>query len=123
MKKMIRKLDKGKRIELCRRKAPHVAMLTRHGGWLRLWDIALDLGLWHTRGLQEMSRPMSHHGRCRKPCPLCEENDFNYFSMLEHVFDAHSDRIKFDGSAEQALHQLVGGNLQFTYCFWNLFVF
>ena len=44
-------------------------------------------------------------------------------SVLEHVFDAHSDRIKFDGSAEQTLHQLVGGNLQFTYCFWNLFVF
>ena len=85
--------------------------------------MVLDLRLQHTRGLQVISkRMMSHHGRGRKPCPLCEENDLN-LSVLEHVFDAHRDRIRFNGSAEQALHQLVGGNLQFTYCFWNLFVF
>ena len=70
--------------------------------------MVLDLRLQHTRGLQVISKlMMSHHGRGRKPCPLCEENDLN-LSVLEHVFDAHGDRIRFNGSAEQALHQLVG---------------
>ena len=85
--------------------------------------MALDLGLGHTSGLQVMSRLMSYHGRGWKPRPLCEENELN-FSMLEHMFDAHSDSIKFDGTTEQALHQLVGGRKPIVYLlFWYLFVF
>ena len=56
VKKVIGQLDREKRIKLCEGKGPQIAAVTRNGGWLRLWDTALDLGLWHTRGLQVMSR-------------------------------------------------------------------
>ena len=70
MKEVIGQLDREKRrIELCEGKALQIAAVARNGGWLRLWDAALDLGLWHTRGLQLMSRLISSHGRGRKPCP------------------------------------------------------
>ena len=32
-------------------------------GWTRLWDAALDLGWKTVKGLQIVSRAMSHHGR------------------------------------------------------------
>lgn len=32
-------------------------------GWARLWDAALDLGAKAVKGLQFLSRIMSHHGR------------------------------------------------------------
>ena len=62
MKKVIRQLDKEKRLKLCEGKAPLIAALAKKTSWLKLWDIALDLGLQHTRGLQALSRLMSHHG-------------------------------------------------------------
>ena len=73
VKKVIGQLDRKKRIELCEEKAPWIAEVAKNGGWLRLWDIALDLEEWHTRGLQMVSRQLSSHGGGRKPCPLCED--------------------------------------------------
>ena len=57
--KVIGQLDREKRIELCEGKAPQIAAVAKNGRWLRLWDMALDLGLQHTRGLQLMSRLIS----------------------------------------------------------------
>ena len=42
VKKVIGQLDREKRIELCEGKAPQIAAVARNGGWLRLWDMALD---------------------------------------------------------------------------------
>ena len=50
-------------------KAPLIAESV---GWARLWDGTLNFGIQHTRGLQVLSRVMSHHGRGCRPCPLCE---------------------------------------------------
>ena len=59
VKKVIGRLDRKKRIELCEKKAPWIAEVAKNGGWLRLWDIALDLEERHTRGLQMVSRQLS----------------------------------------------------------------
>ena len=56
VKKVIGQLDREKRIELCVGKAPRIAAVAR------LWDMALDLELRYTRGLQVMSRLFSSHG-------------------------------------------------------------
>ena len=34
---------------MCEGKAPQIAAVARNGEWLRLWDMALDLGLGHTK--------------------------------------------------------------------------
>ena len=43
VKKVIGQLDREKRINLCEWKAPQIAAVARNGGWLGLWDTALDL--------------------------------------------------------------------------------
>ena len=43
--------------------APLIAQVERRAGWVRLWDAALDYGVSHTRGLQLLSRVLSHHGK------------------------------------------------------------
>ena len=37
---------------------------------MRLWDAALDYGVSRTRGLQLLSRVLSHHGKGNHSCPL-----------------------------------------------------
>ena len=42
VKKVNGQLDREKRIELYEGKAPQIEVMVRNGGWLRLWDTALD---------------------------------------------------------------------------------
>ena len=95
VKKVIGQLDREKRIELCEGKARQIAAVARNGGWLRLWDTALDLALRHTRGLQVMSRLISSHGRGRKPCPLCDQVNLST-SVLEHMLEQHMNRLNLN---------------------------
>ena len=67
-----------------------IARLGRMVGWGRLWDVALDLGERHVRGLQNLSRLMGHHGRGEKPCPLCEKLTDGK-SVLQHVMKDHEE--------------------------------
>ena len=83
VKKVIEQLDREKRIELCEGKAPQSAAVARNGGWLRLWDTALDLGL-----RQVMSRLISSHGQGRKPSPLCDQVNLAT-CVMEHVLEQH----------------------------------
>ena len=69
-----------------------IASVGEDGGWLRLWDEALNLGERHMKGLKNLSRVLSHHGRGSKPCPLCdwtpeEENVF------EHIILRHGEEL------------------------------
>ena len=82
--------DRARRIERCASLALLIVDVARNGGWLRLWDSALDLGHRHTRGLQNLTRLMSHHGQGTKLCPLCEEHNVAY-SVISHVFSMHKD--------------------------------
>ena len=87
-KEVLRKIDWEQLLRCCRAKAPVVAMVQERVGWLRLWDSVMDYGVQHTRGLQMLSRLMSHHGRGQHPCPLCEASDLTS-TVLEHVLSAH----------------------------------
>ena len=59
VKERIAVLDREKRCEKCREKAPLIAEVEEGGGWLQLWSYALDLGQRHTRGLQALTRMKS----------------------------------------------------------------
>ena len=65
VKKIVKEVDRKLLLSRCRGKAP---MIAKDGGWLRLWDEALNLGERHTKGLKNLSRVLSHHGRGSKPC-------------------------------------------------------
>ena len=122
VKKIIGARDRERRLERCTEKAPLIAEVARSGGWLRLWDAALDLGVRHTKGLQAVSRLMSHHGRGRKPCPLCDVTDLP-ISVLEHVLSDHRDTLHLDMTVEQIIAELTSGNVLFLYHFWKLFCY
>ena len=86
VKKQLKKVDKEITWNRCSEKTPLISDVEKCVGWTKLWDAALDLGANHTRGLQALSRLMSHHGRGSKPCPMCDESgpltcllDHNYF--------------------------------------------
>ena len=112
VKKVIGQLDREKRIESSEGKAPQIAVVARNGGWLRLWGMALDLGLRHTRGLQVMLRLISSYGRGRKPCHLCDEVNLAT-SVLEHVLEQHMNRLNLNEMT--ALERLISGD-----AFWNM---
>ena len=46
----------------CVEKAPLIVAVEELVGWPKLWDVTLDYEVQHTRGLQSLSRLMSHHG-------------------------------------------------------------
>ena len=39
---------------------------------------------------------MSHHGRGRNPCPLCEDPQLATASVLEHVVDHRREELNLD---------------------------
>ena len=48
-------------LDRCDLRAHLMALVERQAGWVRLWGAALDYGVSHTRGLQLLSRVLSHH--------------------------------------------------------------
>ena len=54
--------------EVCM-ESPLIAEVEKKVGWPKLWDMKLDYGAQHTRGLQQVRMIMSHHGRGSRPCP------------------------------------------------------
>ena len=56
----------------------------------------LGFGEKHTIGLQKLCRIMSHHGRGRYPCPLCEDSQLVTASVLEHIVDHHKEELNLD---------------------------
>ena len=86
-------------------------------GW-RLWDEALNLGERHTKGLKNLSRVLSHHGRGSKPCPLCdwtpeEENVF------EHIILRHGEELGLKGMKHDEVLKL--SDLKFVYVFYKMY--
>ena len=63
MKETICREDRQMLVDRCWVKAPVIAEVARRVGWARLWDATLDIGGKAVRGLQMLSRVMSHHGR------------------------------------------------------------
>ncbi len=88
LKEEIRMVDHKLLLERCAVKAPLIAEIEERIGWARFWDATLNLGVQHTRGLQMLSRVMSHHGRGNRPCPLCDTAPLES-SVMEHLLGAH----------------------------------
>ena len=63
MKETIYQEDRQTLVDRCCVKAPVIAKVAKQVGWARLWDATLDIRGKAVRGLQMLSRVMSHHGR------------------------------------------------------------
>ena len=55
---------------------------------MRLWDAALDYGVSRTRGLQLLSRVLSHHGKGNHSCPLYDTGPLED-SVMGHLLSNH----------------------------------
>ena len=92
VKDAIHERDQTKLTAKCSEKAPMIAAVARRITWSRLWDSALDLGDKSVKGLQYLSRAMSHHGCGNHPCPLCDTAPLPA-TVLDHLLDCHSSRL------------------------------
>ena len=92
MKEEIFQRDRQKLIDRCREKAPVIAVIAGQVGWARLWDAALDFGGKTVRGMQMLTRVMSHHGRGSRPCPLCDDATLQS-SVLDHILANHGGEL------------------------------
>ena len=121
VKKIVKEVDRKLLLSRCRGKGPMIASVGEDGGWLRLWDEALNLGERHTKGLKNLSRVLSHHGRGSKSCPLCdwtpeEENVF------EHILLRHGEELGLKGMKhDEVLQNLKPSDLKFVYVFYKMY--
>ena len=92
VKDAIHERDRTKLTEKCSEKAPMIAAVARRITWSRLWDSAMDLGDKSVKGLQYLSRAMSHHGCGNHPCPLCDTAPLPA-TVLDHLLDCHSSSL------------------------------
>ena len=115
-----RQLNHSRMLRRCSERAPLIVQVEERVGWARLWDATLDLGVHHIRGLQALSRLMSHHGRGCWPCPLCAVNPVDG-PILEHILSSHKDRLHLNLDTEQVVEKLADLSLSFLARFKNLF--
>ncbi len=88
VKDAILECDRRELTAKCSAKAPVIAEVAARTSWSKLWDGALDLGDKAVRGLQFLSRAMSHHGCGNHPCPLCDTAPL-LATILDHILDSH----------------------------------
>ena len=70
VKEAVRKVDWERLVGRCKDKAYRIAIVREGEGWGKLWDHAMSLWLRHTRGLQNLLRLMSSHGKGERPYAL-----------------------------------------------------
>ena len=92
MRETIYREDRQMLVDRCWVKASVIAEVARRVGWARLWDATLDIGGKAVRGLQMLSRVMSHHGRGSRPCPLCDAAALQS-SVLDHILEHHRGEL------------------------------
>ncbi len=122
LKEEIRMVDHELLLKRCAVKAPLIAEIEERIGWARLWDATLNFGVQHTRGLQMLSRIMSHHGRGNRPCPLCDTAPLES-SVMEHLLGAHCVELGLDPGtkSEMVLNWIVELQLVFLAKFRNIY--
>ncbi len=88
---------------------------------MQVWDCVMDLGPRHIRGLQNLSRILSSHGRGSKPCLLCEEESLDG-SLLDHIIlERHKQNLDLKLTKNDVMEKLKLADLNFVYVFRNLF--
>ena len=73
-------------------------------GWSKLWDSVMDLGPRHVRGLQNLTRMLSAHGRGNRPWPLCDEELKGL--LPEHIMEEHRERLNLEMTFEIMMERL-----------------
>ena len=123
MKETIYREDRPTLVDRCWVKAPVIAEVARRVGWARLWDVTLDIGGKAVRGLQMLSRVMSHHGRGSRPCPLCDAAALQS-TVLDHILEHHRGELFLEPEldANQLLTLLEQFHLNILGRFRNLYV-
>lgn len=99
IKKSIVDVDRRMLLEKCAEKAPLIVKVAEHPGWAKLWDHSLDLGWKAVLGLQMLSSAMSHHGRGKQLCHLCEVETLKEDTVLEHVLANHHGELHLPNSS------------------------
>ena len=89
-------------------------------GWSKLWDSVMDLGPRHVRGLQNLSRMFSVHGRGNRPCPLCDEELEGL--LAEHIMEEHGERLNLKMTFEIMMERLKMVDLNFVCVFYGLYM-
>ena len=123
MKEEIFQRDRQKLLDRCREKAPVIAVVAGQVGWARLWDAALDFGGKTVRGMQMLTRVMSHHGRGSRPCPLCDDATLQS-SVLDHILENHRGELFLEPELDtnQLLTSSEQLHLGFVAKYRNLYV-
>ena len=122
MKEEIFQQDRQKLIDRCLEKAPVIAVVAGQVGWARLWDAALDFGGKTVRGMQMLTRVMSHHRRGSRPCPLCDDATLQS-SVLEHILENHGGELflELELDTNQLLTLWEQLHLGFVACLTNMY--
>ena len=89
MKREMLEVDKKKCPNRCLEKTHMVAEVSRRIGWAWLWDAALDLGWKTVKGLQLLSKALSHHRRGSHPSYLYDTTPPSGLSMLDLILASH----------------------------------
>ena len=124
MKNEILELDKKKDADRCLEKAPMVAEVSRQNGWAQLWDSSLDLGWKTVKGLRQLSRALSHHGRGSCPCHLCDATTLPELAVLDHILVSNGEEFHLDPALDyKKLMDLLGKlHLDVLSKFSNIFI-
>ena len=123
MKEEICKQDRLKLVERCWKKAPIIADVVSRISWAKLWDATLDLGGKAVRGLQFLSRIMSHHERGNRPCQLCDAAPLPS-SVLDHILDQHGEELSQESglNCNNLLQLLEGLHLNVVFNFYIIII-
>ena len=97
-----------------------IAELATKVGWSRIWNATLDLGGKRISGFQYLSRVMSHHGRGKHPCPLCDAASLqtSTYYVDHHSTDLHLELgLSSNGILDllEALHLRVPCTQHYVY--------
>ena len=119
VRKEIRKIDKEKMLERCAEKSQLIVEVGKEVGWSKLWNSVMGLWPRHVRGLQNLSRMFSAHGRGNRPCLLCDELEG---LLAEHITEEHRQRLNLEMTFEIMMKRLKMVDLNFVCVFYGLYV-
>ena len=99
----------------------HLHMISQAIGWRKLWDDALDHGLYVVKGIKNLLRVIAYPDHAAKKCPLCDTKELDPQCLPDHFVTEH---MKSEGSWNILLNSLITMNSSFyshALCFLNVF--
>ena len=73
----------------------HLHMISQAIGWRKLWDDALDHGLYVVKGIKNLLRVIAYPDHAAKKCPLCDTKELDPQCLPDHFVTEHT---KSEGS-------------------------